>query len=298
MKRQSMIAILTVLLLITSKGAELRYQPDENAITARLWSIGPDGIDDNGMITYDPTNGLTSRGDIVYPADWDAPTSATIMAERLRLAHGNVNRVGNALVLMHNDAIYLPQPTLHDKNQIGMKLTTPIAYLGTQTRNASYDTSSTTLEAKIRIRQVADALNQYWRGTGAYPATLSGPPPVEYPPFPYGLPAALIDSRYIDSIPRDPFRPQEELGYQSRHPQQSPNDYLLYSVGPDGYVNTMPGFRRAYWPDVINWARGGQYNLETGYGDIIFTSRDGFGESPFIDPFELLPSGVSDWQKY
>jgi hypothetical protein len=34
-----------------------------------LWSVGPDGIDNDGEIEYDPTNGSTSGGDIVRYAD-------------------------------------------------------------------------------------------------------------------------------------------------------------------------------------------------------------------------------------
>lgn len=29
------------------------------------WSVGPDGVDDGGLIFYDPTNGISSRGDII-----------------------------------------------------------------------------------------------------------------------------------------------------------------------------------------------------------------------------------------
>jgi hypothetical protein len=35
----------------------------------RLWSVGPDRIDDLGLILYDPSNGLTSSGDLVVPID-------------------------------------------------------------------------------------------------------------------------------------------------------------------------------------------------------------------------------------
>ena len=34
----------------------------------RIWSVGPDRVDDEGFKIYDPTNGLFSKGDIlVYP---------------------------------------------------------------------------------------------------------------------------------------------------------------------------------------------------------------------------------------
>ena len=31
------------------------------------YSVGPDGIDDLGLISYDPTNGVISGGDIIVP---------------------------------------------------------------------------------------------------------------------------------------------------------------------------------------------------------------------------------------
>lgn len=37
-------------------------QPDEDLL---LWTVGPDGVDDRGIVNYDPTNGTISSGDIV-----------------------------------------------------------------------------------------------------------------------------------------------------------------------------------------------------------------------------------------
>jgi hypothetical protein len=34
-----------------------------------IWGIGPDGINDNGQIIYDPSNGISSRGDIIQTND-------------------------------------------------------------------------------------------------------------------------------------------------------------------------------------------------------------------------------------
>jgi hypothetical protein len=38
----------------------------------RLWSVGPDGVDDRGLLQYDPTNGTTSAGDVILELD-DTP---------------------------------------------------------------------------------------------------------------------------------------------------------------------------------------------------------------------------------
>jgi len=46
---------------------KMRFTPDWSAI--RLYSVGPDGIDDQGEFVYDPTNGTISEGDIVRTVD-------------------------------------------------------------------------------------------------------------------------------------------------------------------------------------------------------------------------------------
>ena len=33
----------------------------------RYYSVGPDGVDDGGAVTYDPANGTASAGDIFLP---------------------------------------------------------------------------------------------------------------------------------------------------------------------------------------------------------------------------------------
>jgi hypothetical protein len=44
--------------------------PEKDAYV--LYSVGPDGLDDSGIVIYDPTNGTTSRGDLVLKGgNWD-----------------------------------------------------------------------------------------------------------------------------------------------------------------------------------------------------------------------------------
>ena len=46
----------------SKEGNKILYQPKQNDWI--VWSVGPDQVDNNGTIVYDPTNGILSAGDI------------------------------------------------------------------------------------------------------------------------------------------------------------------------------------------------------------------------------------------
>lgn len=95
--------------------------PDYTAI--RLYSVGPDGIDQRGALEYDPTNGTVSSGDIVRTIRVDSyyRIADRTLREKIREQVEQLNSLKSAV-----EAWYLEHRELPEKLE---DLTTPIAYI-------------------------------------------------------------------------------------------------------------------------------------------------------------------------
>jgi type II secretory pathway pseudopilin PulG len=68
-----------------SRAARARLLLLVEADRYRIYSVGPDRVDDGGQLFYDPTNGSYSRGDVIRlgpPARWSTEEIQAIMVGR------------------------------------------------------------------------------------------------------------------------------------------------------------------------------------------------------------------------
>jgi len=274
---QVSMAVATVIGISIAVAADLQYNSD--GTTFSLWSIGPDRINDQASHRYDPTNGLISRGDIVYPVSWFMASPTNEAEEVLFRARSNVSTIGGGLKRMHTDLNRYPTPKLNSPVLGGYYLTTPIAYVSDSgIRKTNYDMSTTTLEIKRQMRTVATALSNYFQGYNSYPPSKNFQ---SYQPLPNALTTPVA---YLTSLPVDLYKPAQVLKYQRNF-----SSYIIWSVGKDGTNSVGSGFETSNQtaPQYVRYATG----------DIVYTNSDKFGESIWADPFEIQ-SKVDIWYRY
>lgn len=61
----------------------------------RIWSVGPDGVDDAGILPYDPTNGTMSGGDLIVEI-WPSEATAFPAAPSPATSTATCDTIGDA----------------------------------------------------------------------------------------------------------------------------------------------------------------------------------------------------------
>ena len=102
---------------------KMAFTPDYKAIY--IYSVGPDGIDQKGLVPYDPSNGTLSSGDIMRTIDLQGDTYYRILDPALKAKimkqKNELQTIASSLEAWYIDKLALPE-RLED-------LTAPVSYL-------------------------------------------------------------------------------------------------------------------------------------------------------------------------
>ena len=135
--RKMIIVCASCSIAIAAAGEILSYTISGDSF--RVWSIGPDGIDQGGAIEFDIANGPQSTGDLLYLSGVQYPYAKDGSSLKFEMTRRNLQNVGKAIEAYYIDHQAYPIPPLGNTwltpLHQPLSLTTPIAYLIRPDRN-------------------------------------------------------------------------------------------------------------------------------------------------------------------